>query len=112
MTQAITPDRVLRAIDRTEAWYVAEIEEDGSTKIIGLQIPFKVFRRILEDNKITFNERTIMKQWEYLKDRGFYVPSGKDMMRSNPEMISKYLGIELTKWVPLKKRTGKLEAFA
>jgi len=105
MTRAITPKTVLRAIDRKVPWYYTDI----NGKIKGTTMPFKKYCKIMIDEKVSYNERTIRYHWNKLKEYGFCIEiydeeEGTLIAEFVPSLIAKELGIVLTNWVPPSMR--------
>ena len=104
MTAAITPERVLRAIDRHHPWYGRGHDTEDPERIVPIQITYNKFHQVMEDEKITFVERTIKEHWTKLKKMGFYEEVDENRARSVPEKIAKALRVKMTYWKPASSR--------
>ena len=123
MTAAITPKRVLSALEGYCPWYKREVLEDGSFRFDGIKIPYKRFREAMEKNGISYNQRTIKYHWNELKSRGFLIKSEQDpeikkhywndpeildCALSVPDAIAEYLNVKMTNWIPSRERAKGL----
>lgn len=109
MTRAITPNTVLKAIDRRHPWYGTRKTDDGIFYHTGIQINYQKFYNIMRDEKITFNERTIKHHWKQLFTDGYYEEfydedRGVTLVTSVPDAIAKELRVKMTYWMPMADR--------
>jgi hypothetical protein len=109
MTAAITPERVLRAIDRKYPWYRILKIENGTALYVGTNMTYEKFNKVMIDEKITFNERTIKYHWKKLIEYGFFEVFRDEndyftKVRSVPDAIAKEIRIKMTIWIPAVDR--------